>query len=115
MLIFEIDQSTTGNDQHKLMSLVQFLSGRSADTTAKKEISQEAFIKLAKNLGVNVTPDNLGDLIAQPPLSNILQPLDPNSGKIVFKGGDDTAPAMSVDKARDIVDKNAKNAMKSRS
>lgn len=113
MLIFEIDQSATGNDQNKLMALTTFLSGRSADTTAKKEISQSAFIELAKNLGVNVTTDNLGDIIAQPPLSNILEPLDPNSGVIRFKGNTEPGQQpMDATKAQEIVNKNAKNAMK---
>ena len=113
MLIFEIDQSANGADPGKLMALVTFLSGRSADTSAKKEISQTAFIQLAKNLGVNVTTDNLGDIIAQPPLSNILEPLDPNSGVIRFKGNTEPGQQpMDTDKAEEVVNKNAKKAMK---
>ena len=68
MRIFEVADS---NDQ-KLMALSQFLSGRSDDESAKKEISQTAFIDLAKSLGVNVTSQNLGDMIARPPLSIFL-------------------------------------------
>jgi hypothetical protein len=55
-----------------------FLSSRAGDESAKKEISQSAFIDIAKSMGVNVTPQNLGDLINQEPLSNILEQLDPN-------------------------------------
>ena len=110
MRIFEVADS---NDQ-KLMALSQFLSGRSDDESAKKEISQTAFIDLAKSLGVNVTTQNLGDMIARPPLSNILEPLDPNSNVISFKGNTETATGMSVDQARAVVDSNAKAAMKRR-
>lgn len=37
-------------DSEKLLALSKFLSGRADDTTAKKEISQAAFIDLAKVL-----------------------------------------------------------------
>lgn len=104
------------HDTKKLMALTAFLSGRAGNTTSKKEISQKAFIDLARSLGVNVTAETLGELIAEPPLNNILEPLDPGSEVVKFKGsasGDGDAK-MSVDKARDTVDANAKRAMKSR-
>jgi hypothetical protein len=101
-------------DSQKLLALSQFLSGRSEDENAQKEISQDAFIDLAKSLGVNVTSDNLNQLIAQEPLSNILEPLDPNSGAVRFKGNTEAQTGMSVDQARAVVDSNAKAAMKRR-
>ena len=110
MLIREVADPNT----QRLAALSQFLLGRSEDETAKKQISQQAFIDLAKSLGVNVTPDNLGELISQEPLSNILEPLDPNSGIIRFKGDTEAATGMSVDQARAVVDSNAKAAMKRR-
>lgn len=110
MRIFEVADP---NGQ-KLMALSQFLSGRSDDESAEKQISQTAFIDLAKSLGVNVTPDNLADLIARPPLSNILEPLDPNSGVVRFKGDTEATTGMSVDQARAVVDSNAKAALKRR-
>jgi len=110
MLIFEVEDP---NGQ-KLMALSQFLSGRSDDESAEKQISQQAFIDLAKSLGVNVTPENLGDMIAKPPLSNVLEPLEPNSGLVRFKGDTEATTGMSVDQARAVVDSNAKAAMKRR-
>jgi len=110
MLIREVADHNT----QRLAALSQFLLGRSEDETAKKQISQQAFIDLAKSLGVNVTPDNLGELISQEPLSNILEPLDPNSGIIRFKGDTEASTGMSVDQARAVVDSNAKAAMKRR-
>lgn len=110
MLIREVADPNAG----KLMALTTFLAGRSADTTAKKEISTGAFIQMAKNLGVNVTPETLGNLIAQPPLSNILEPFEPASGVVRFKGNTDTEAPMSPDKARDVVDANAKKALNRR-
>jgi len=69
---------------------------------------------LAKSLGVNVTQENLGDMIAKPPLSNVLEPLEPNSGVVRFKGDTEATTGMSVDQARAVVDSNAKAAMKRR-
>ena len=102
-------------NSQKLMALSQFLSGRSDDESAKKQISQQAFIDLAKSLEVNVTLENLGELIGQPPLSNVLDPLDPQSGVVSFKGDTEATTGMSVDQARAVVDSNAKAALKRRS
>ena len=110
MRIFEVADPNS----QKLMALSQFLSGRSDDESAKKQISQQAFIDLAKSLGVNVTTENLGELIGQPPLSNILDPLDPQSGVVSFKGNTEASTGMSVDQARAVVDSNAKAALKRR-
>jgi hypothetical protein len=91
--------------------LVQFLDGRAKDTNAKKEISQDAFIKLANDLDINITPQNLADVVSQEPLSNLLEPMDPNTGVLVFKGAGEPNVAMPVNKAQDIVASAAKSAM----
>jgi len=110
MLIREVADPNT----QRLAALSQFLLGRSQDESAKKQISQQAFIELAKSLGVNVTSANLADMIGQEPLSNILEPLDPQSGVVSFKGDTEAATGMSVDQAQAVVDSNAKAAMKRR-
>jgi len=110
MRIFEV----AAPDAQKLMALSQFLSGRSEDENAKKQISRTAFIDLAKSLGVNVTEENLGELIARDPLKNVLEPYDPQSGVVRFKGDTEATTGMSVDQARAVVDSNAKAAMKRR-
>jgi hypothetical protein len=110
MKIFEV----ANPDSQKLLALSQFLLGRADDTTADKQISQAAFIDLAKSLGVNVTADNLNQLISQEPLKNILEPLEPGSNVVRFKGNTETTTGMSVDQARAVVDSNAKAALKRR-
>ena len=110
MKIFEVADP----DAKKLMALSQFLSGRAQDESAKKQISQDAFIEAAKSLGVNVTQENLGDIISREPLKNVLEPLEPNSGVVRFKGDTEAETGMSVDQARAVVDSNAKAAMKRR-
>ena len=101
-------------DSEKLLALATFLSGRAEDTTAKKEISQTAFIDLARSLGVNLTPNALADTVSQEPLSNVLEPFDPNSGVVRFKGNTEAETGMSVDQAQAVVNSNAKSAMKKR-
>jgi hypothetical protein len=110
MRIDEVASSTT--DSSALTGLVSFLNGRANDTNAQKQISQAAFISLAQSLDINVNAQNLGSLIDQPPLSNLLEPLDPNSGVVTFKGAETGPTAMPVDRAQDIVAAAAKSAMK---
>lgn len=99
-------------DDQKLVGLAQLLSGRASDTNARKEISTDSFIKLARNLGIQLTPDTIGEVIAKPPLSNVLEPYSPNSGVVRFKGNEEPEPMMSYNQAEEIVDTNAKRAMK---
>jgi len=111
MLIFEVIDSGK-IDSTKLLALTQFLAGRANDTNAKKQISTSAFIALAQDLGVNVTADTLGDLIAKEPLNNVLLPYEPNSGVVKFKGNEEPGEEpMNPDQAEKIVSQNAKSAM----
>jgi len=113
MKIFEVAAGSAPTpDPEQLSGLVQFLAGRAKDTSAKKEISQNAFIQLANDLDINITPDNLADIVNQEPLSNLLEPMDPNSGVLMFKGAGQPSVAMPVNRAHDIVAAAAKSAMK---
>jgi hypothetical protein len=98
-------------DSQKLAALSQFLSDRADDQAAKKQISQDAFIDLAKNLNIPINKNNLAEIVSKPPLSNLLEPVEPNSDIIRFKGNTERTTGMTVDKAEDIVDANAKAAM----
>lgn len=115
MKIFEVDTSFGAAEQtpdpDQLSGLVQFLSGRANDTNARQEISQDAFIKLANDLEININPKNLAAIVSQAPLSNLLEPMDPNTGVLVFKGAGQPDVAMPVNKAQDIVASAAKSAM----
>ena len=72
----------------------------------------DAFINLARQQKINLTRENLAELIAKEPLKNILEPLKPNSNVVRFKGNTETTTGMTVDQAQDVVDKNAKAAMR---
>jgi hypothetical protein len=113
MKIFEVagDSSTPSPDQ--LLGLVQFLAGRADNTSAPKQISVDAFVNLAQSLDINVNKNNVEEIVGQPPLSSVLEPFDPSTNQIVFKGAEQTDPTqMPVNKAQDIVAAAAKSAMK---
>ena len=114
MLIREFQDTGRVSNQERLLALATFLKDRAQDENARAEISQAAFIELAQDLKVNVTPDNLADMISQEPLSNVLEPMEPNSDRLRFKGNTEAETGMSVDQARAVVDANAKSAMKRR-
>ena len=114
MLIREFKDTGRVSNQERLLALATFLKDRAQDENARAEISQAAFIDLAQDLGVNVTAENLADMIRQEPLSNMLEPLEPNSDRVRFKGNTEAETGMSVDQARAVVDANAKAAMKRR-
>ena len=56
---------------------------------------------------------NIEEIVGQPPLSSVLEPMTPESQEIIFKGaGEPEAPTtMPVNKAQDIVANAAKSAM----
>jgi hypothetical protein len=114
MLIREFAFDNSVKSEEKLLALATFLKDRAQDENALAQISQDAFIEAAKSLDINLTPDNLAAMIARDPLKNVLEPLEPNSGVVRFKGNTEEVTGMSVDQARAVVDANAKQAMKRR-
>jgi hypothetical protein len=110
MLIREFSEGSVNTT--RLAALIDFLAGRAEDTNAKKQISKQAFINAAKNLGINLNDQLLSELVLKEPLKNILEPIEPNSDVIRYKGNEEVDTAMPVDRAEDIVAQNAKDAMK---
>jgi hypothetical protein len=112
MLIREFAMDSGNKDAETLAAVSTLLAGRAEDETARKQMSINAFIELARQQGINVTQQNLSELISKEPLKNILEPLEPNSNVVRFKGNTETTTGMTVDQAQDVVDRNAKAAMK---
>lgn len=111
MRIFEVEQVTDDSpDSGRLMGLADFLAGRAEDTNGPKQIDKATFIELASSLGTVMTKDQLPQLISKPPLSNLFEPVDPNSDKLMFKGAKTVDVGMPVNKAQDIVAAAAKKA-----
>lgn len=114
MRIDEVNVPSVDTNPDKLLGLVAFLSGRADNTNAQKQISKDAFISAARSLGVMLTPDTLDDVIAKPPLNGVLEPLDPQSDQITFKGANIGPAKMSVPQAQQVVAKAARSAMQRR-
>lgn len=108
MLIREVTQP----GMEKLVALVQVLSGRAEDTGAKKEISVTAFLNLAHSLGISLSQGDLNTALSEPPLSNVFEPMQPNSQTLQFKGAPVPDVGMPVDTAKEVVAKNAMAAAK---
>jgi hypothetical protein len=106
MLIREFqDPSTT-----RLAALGQFLLGRAKDTAAKKTVNTATFVGLARDMGIDITPERLQILSTQDPLRNIIANIEGDT--VVFKGAEETVtPTMNVDQARATVDRMAKRAI----
>ena len=105
---FEVSSKNT----EELAALSQFLLARTNDTNAKKTMPTASFLKLANNMGISLTDDQLRNLIQQPPLSELIANVegDADTGTITFKGSEEVAPNMSVDQARETVNTMAKRA-----
>jgi type 1 glutamine amidotransferase len=99
MLIREFALDKSVNDPVKLLALATFLRDRAQDENAQAQISQDAFIEAARSLDITITPESLAELISKDPLKNVLEPLEPNSGVVRFKGNTEEVTGMSVDHA----------------
>jgi len=115
MLINEVQSD---QDALQLAAISQFLLKRAEQTNAKKVISADAFLKIAKDNGINLNLDLLRTMSQREPLSNVIGNIegDGSQAQVIFKGEQSTpdSGAMSVDQARSVVDANAKQAMKRR-
>lgn len=115
MKILEVDDFVGATpDPDKLIGLIDFLAGRAENTNSRKQISQDALISIAQSLDIPINKRNIVDIVGQPPLSNLLEPLEPNSNDpVVFKGAEEPPDdaKMTVPKAQKIVSQMAKSAL----
>ena len=102
------------------MALARFLADRARDQAVEPRISRTAFINLASNFGISITPDQLKNLIQQSPLNGVIQDVTGSDsgpgGEVIFRGDDSTSELgqgeteMTPDMARDTVDAMSKRA-----
>lgn len=105
-----IDEVAVDPTSQRLAALITFLNGRSEDTAAQKKISVDAFIKLAANMGISLTKQQLIAQAGQPPLNNLIANIQDD--EIIFQGSEIANDTMTVDQARKTVDSMAKRAAK---
>jgi hypothetical protein len=105
----------------RLMALAQFLSQRARDEAVDPRISRDAFIEIAANMGIAITPAQLKDMIQRPPLNGVIADVTGDddqtdvSSEVIFQGADQSStdqgdPEMTPDMARQTVDSMAKRA-----
>lgn len=109
MKIYEV---LVENQSQELTALAQYLLSRSEDVDAKKIISTDAFINLARDMGISLTVDTLQQLANQTPLNSIISNV--NNDQIEFVGAETTSAVMKPDEAKKIVSKMAKRSLGSR-
>lgn len=103
-----ISELAVSPDVQKLQAVTQFLINRAKDTDAQKKISVDAYLKLANNMGISLTRDQLIDLSQKEPLSNMIQNVQ--GEEVVFMGDEEPMDTMSVNQAQATVDSMAKRA-----
>ena len=108
---FAMDNGNS-KDAETLAAVSTLLARRADDESARKQMDIDAFINLARQQKINLTRENLAELITKEPLKNILEPLEPNANIVRFKGNTEETTGMSVNQAQAVVDANAKAAMK---
>ena len=96
--------------EHEVAALVQYLISRSDDLGTKGEVGTESFIKMANNMGVNLTMSQLQSMAQREPLSNMIHEVTPQSVSFDLTSADKNTT--SVDSAQKTVDSMAKRAMK---
>lgn len=99
-------------DALKLAAIGQFLLKRAGDTAAVKPMSTDAFIKIARDNGINMDRERLLTMAQREPLSNVISNIQ--GDQIIWKGSETTTSSgetMSIDQARKKVDQMAKRAI----
>lgn len=91
-----------------LAAVAEFIKSRQEDVGAELSMNLDAFINMLHSNGINISKDKLRNV--QPSLKNLIANITDN--EVIFKGaGEVDAPTMTVDKAKDTVEKMAKRAL----
>lgn len=108
-----VEVAVLSKNSEELAALTQFLLARANDTDAAKKISVPAFLKIASDMGISLTRDQLLNQVKQPPLDNLIANIEDD--EIIFKGNETAdQTTMTVPKAQAVVDKMSKRALSKR-
>lgn len=94
----------------KITSLLSQLRARQEESGAKKPYSVNAVLNLLHKDGVNLSKDDLYDIIKDDPIKNIISDFDKG---VHFKGLDTDSKTLSTDDSEKIVKDKAIKATKS--
>ena len=110
MKIFEVTSPEI--DTGKLFQLANFRANRAKDTASAPEVNKESFLKLASNMGINISNDQLVELINTAPLNGVFEPITRDDVVIKFKGAEPDVAMPDPNQSQAIVAAAAKLAMK---
>ena len=99
-------------EAQKLYALSEFLLGSADDSNTQKTVSIPTFLGLAKDMGLNITDNELRNLAQKPPLKNII--VNVTDEEVIFAGAGQTtkvSDTMTVTNAQDVVKKMANRAL----
>jgi hypothetical protein len=94
----------------KLTSITRQMMARRRDTNATEPMSVRSFLNLLSDNDINVTKDDLFDMIKRAPLKNIIDNIQGDN--LVFKGehGRDNKADVESDREEKTLDRMAKRA-----
>jgi len=96
MRLYEFDSSMP---PEKLVALSQLIKGRAENTASSSGVTVDAFIKMARNMGITLDRETLTDLMSKPPLSNTISGIEGDT--IKFHSNDDAEVETPNDQAQD--------------
>jgi len=111
MIAIEAEEDSFNAEDEQIAAIGQLIADRTEDENSVSKLSTEAFIDIANRMGLSLTPETLMDLAQSGKIDSVIK--DVNQDEVQFKGQQDIDDAvMSVDKAKQTVDKMAKRNAK---
>ena len=97
----------------QLAALSSLIKGRIDDTASESPgIKVDAFIKLAKNMGISINRTTLTDLIATPPLSNLISGVENDTVNFIGPNSTEVESPRDKQSSKDRVETMAKRQLK---
>lgn len=109
MKIIELLEDKSEDLSTKLSAVVNQIAGRVIDTGSKTPMSLTSMINILSKMGINVSEQQFRDMVANPPLNNIIANVEGDN--ITFIGQrKDTSSTIKPDQTTATLEKMAKRA-----
>ena len=103
------DESSSIDQQTKLMAALYQIAGRIEDTDADTPVSLKSVLGMLSELGINLSRDQFTSMVSQEPLNNIIANVQGDN--VVFLGqSTESSGAMKPDQDTATLEKMAKRA-----
>lgn len=109
-IVDEADDGISAHDQ-QIAAVGQLIADRTDDANSPSKLRTDSFVSIINKMGLPLTKETLMDLKEKGTLDAVIKDVNPD--EINFKGQRDIDPTqMTVDRARNTVDKMAKRNAK---